>query len=133
MNEKKLEKGFFFGYGNNNFGYENSLTEVLSADLSLNEGCGIALIAGKHINFKDFKKVHIKITNNSNSDICIRIEKKFLNDVKTGFENISKDSTIDVDLILDDNDKKMKELVISALRVDNEAKDYTISIDVETY
>ena len=46
--EKKLEKGFYFGWGKNNFGEEKDLNQKLNADLTENEGCGIAFIANKH-------------------------------------------------------------------------------------
>lgn len=133
MNEKKLEKGFYFGYGKESFGYEDELFNPLIADLSLNEGCGIALIANKHIDFKNIKKIHINLKNNSNLDLCARIEKKFQNDVKTGFEQLSSNSSNDIELTLSQEDTQMKELVISLLKEDNYETTYSISTEISTY
>lgn len=126
MNNKT---GFFFGYGGYDFGYDDFLAHNLSADLNLNEGCGIALIAGKHLNFKNLDDVSLKISNFSDCMVTVRIEKKFLNDVKTKLVKIEASSTCNLNLLLDDNDKNMIELVVAVLRDDNGKKKYAIKLD----
>lgn len=134
MNEKKLKKGFYFGYGKNNFGEERNLSEDLVADLSLNEGCGIALISQKHIDFKSIKnKIKLIVENKSNTDVYIRIEKKLYNDVKTGLQRV-KANSIHNDIVIHMTDyekNEIKELVIAVLREDNEEKQYIIKTDIE--
>lgn len=133
MNEKKLQKGFFFGYGQKSFGEDNTLFEnCLTADLSCNEGCGIALIANKHINFKEVKsKIILNIGNFSVSDAYVRIEKKFSNNIKTGFEKVDAGTLKKVALSLDLEDRQMNELVVAILREDNKEETYSISLNVE--
>lgn len=130
MNEKKtIKKAFYFGYGNDNFGEDRDLSTPLKGNLDANEGYGIALIAGKHINFKSIgKTITIKLKNDSANDVLLRVEKKFYNDVKTGFEMVNSNSTKDVTLELADEDLDMKELVVALLRVDNTEKTHEIHV-----
>lgn len=131
MKEKELKKGFYFGYGQNNFGEERILTEELVANLSVNEGCGIALISQKHIYFNK-NKIKLNVENNSNEDIYIRIEKKLYNDVKTGVEFIEANNNKDILVnILDEELAEIKELVIAVLREDNKMKQYRIKITIK--
>lgn len=131
MNEKKtIKKAFYFGYGNDNFGEDRDLSTPLKGDLSVNEGYGIALIADKHIDFKTIgKTIIIKLKNDSTNDVLLRIEKKFYNDVKTGFEMVHANSKIDVTLELEDEDFQMKELVVALLRVDNTEKSHEVYVN----
>lgn len=130
-NEKEFKKGFYFGYGQNNFGEEKKLTEELVANLSVNEGCGIALISQKHIYFSK-NEIKLNVENNSNEDIYIRIEKKLYNDVKTGIEFIEANNSKDILVNISDEElQEMKELVIAILREDNKAKQYKIKLDIK--
>ncbi len=130
MNEKKtIKKAFYFGYGNDNFGQDRDLSTPLKGNLAVNEGYGIALIAGKHINFKNIgKTIKIKLKNDSANDVLLRVEKKFYNDVKTGFEMVNSNSTKDVLLELSDEDLNMRELVVALLRVDNTEKNHEVYV-----
>ncbi len=131
MNEKKtIKKAFYFGYGNDNFGEDRDLSTPLKGDLSVNEGYGIALIADKHIDFKNIgKTISIKLKNDSTNDVLLRIEKKFYNDVKTGFEMVHANSQNDVTLELEDEDFQMKELVVALLKVDNTEKSHEVYVN----
>lgn len=132
MNKKKtIEKAFYFGYGADNFGEDRNLsTTPLKGNLSVNEGYGIALIANKHINFNNIgKTIVIKLNNTSSEDVLLRIEKKFCNDVKTGFEMVYASSKKDVTLELEDEDFNMKELVVALLRVDNKEKSHEVYVN----
>ena len=133
MKEKKLEKGFAFGYGSENFGYELDLSKELEFNTKINEGYGIAFIAGKHINFEKAKRIKFEIKNISNEDIIIRIEKKFYNDIKTGFESVDSDSSKKVSLELTRKDTEMKELVIALLRNENEDISGKLKISATVY
>lgn len=133
MKEKKLEKGFAFGYGSENFGYELDLSQELEFNTKINEGYGIAFIAGKHINFEKAKRIKFEIKNISNEDIIIRIEKKFYNDIKTGFESVDSDSSKKVSLELTRKDTEMKELVIALLRNENEDISGKLKISATVY
>lgn len=133
MNEKKLKGAFAFGYGSENFGYELDLSQELTFDTKVNEGYGIAFIAGKHIDFSKAKKIKFEIKNISNEDIIVRIEKKFYNDVKTGFESVDSDSSKKVSLELTKKDTEMRELVIALLRNDNENVSGKLKISATVY
>lgn len=133
MKEEKLRKGFAFGYGSENFGYELDLSQELEFNTKINEGYGIAFIAGKHINFEKAKRIKFEIKNISNEDIIIRIEKKFYNDIKTGFESVDSDSSKNVSLELTRKDTEMKELVIALLRNENEDISGKLKISATVY
>lgn len=133
MKEEKLRKGFAFGYGSENFGYELDLSQELEFNTKINEGYGIAFIAGKHINFEKAKRIKFEIKNISNEDIIIRIEKKFYNDIKTGFESVDSDSSKKVSLELTRKDTEMKELVIALLRNENEDISGKLKISATVY
>lgn len=133
MNEKKLEKGFAFGYGSENFGYELDLSQELSFNTKINEGYGIAFIAGKHVDFEKAKKIKFEIKNISNEDIIVRIEKKFYNDIKTGFESVDSDSSKKVSLELNKKDAEIKELVIALLRNENEEVSGKLKVTATVY
>ena len=133
MKEEKLRKGFAFGYGSENFGYELDLSQELEFNTKINEGYGIAFIAGKHINFEKAKRIKFEIKNISNEDIIIRIEKKFYNDVKTGFESVDSDSSKKVSLDLTRKDAEMKELVIALLRNENEEVSGKLKVTATVY
>ena len=60
MNEKKLKGAFAFGYGSQNFGYELDLSKELEFNTKINEGYGIAFIAGKHVDFSKAKKLNLR-------------------------------------------------------------------------
>ena len=133
MKEEKLRKGFAFGYGSENFGYELDLSQELEFNTKINEGYGIAFIAVKHINFEKAKRIKFEIKNISNEDIIIRIEKKFYNDIKTGFESVDSDSSKKVSLELTRKDTEMKELVIALLRNENEDISGKLKISATVY
>lgn len=133
MNEKKLKGAFAFGYGSQNFGYELDLSKELEFNTKINEGYGIAFIAGKHVDFSKAKKIKFEIKNISNEDIIIRIEKKFYNDIKTGFESVDSDSSKKVSLELTRKDVEMKELVIALLRNENEEVSGKIKVTATVY
>ena len=133
MNEKKLKGAFDFGYGSQNFGYELDLSKELEFNTKINEGYGIAFIAGKHVDFSKAKKIKFEIKNISNEDIIIRIEKKFYNDIKTGFESVDSDSSKKVSLELTRKDVEMKELVIALLRNENEEVSGKIKVTATVY
>ncbi len=133
MKEEKLRKGFAFGYGSENFGYELDLSKELEFNTKINEGYGIAFIAGKHINFEKAKRIKFEIKNISNEDIIIRIEKKFYNDIKTGFESVDSDSSKKVSLELTRKDTEMKELVIALLRNENEEVSGKLKVTATVY
>ena len=133
MKEEKLRKGFTFGYGSENFGYELDLSQELEFNTKINEGYGIAFIAGKHINFEKAKWIKFEIKNISNEDIIVRIEKKFYNDVKTGFESVDSDSSKKVSLELTRKDAEMKELVIALLRNENEKVSGKLKVTATVY
>lgn len=133
MKEEKLRKGFAFGYGSENFGYELDLSKELEFNTKINEGYGIAFIAGKHVDFSKAKKIKFEIKNISNEDIIIRIEKKFYNDIKTGFESVDSDSSKKVSLELTRKDTEMKELVIALLRNENEDISGKLKISATVY
>ena len=133
MKEKKLEKGFTFGYGSENFGYELDLSQEVTFDTKINEGYGIAFIAGKHVDFSKAKKIKFEIKNISNEDIIVRIEKKFYNDIKTGFESVDSDSSKKVSLDLTRKDAEMKELVIALLRNENEEVSGKLKVTATVY
>lgn len=130
MNEKKtIKKAFYFGYGDDNFGQDRDLSTPLEGNLEVNEGYGIALIADKHINFKEIgKTITIKLKNDSANDVILRVENKFYNDVKTSFEVINSNSTKDITLELSKEDLNMKELVVALLRVDNTEKMHKVNV-----
>lgn len=133
MNERKeIKKGFYFSFGGkNDFGEERELTEPLKANLNACEGCGISLISGKHINFNETEKLKLKITNNSDEDAFLRIEKKFLNATIPILQHIDANNSCSITLFLNDTDKEMRELVIAMLRSDNGNNKYTISVEIE--
>lgn len=133
MKEEKLRKGFAFGYGSENFGYELDLSKELEFNTKINEGYGIAFIARKHVDFSKAKKIKFEIKNISNEDIIIRIEKKFYNDIKTGFESVDSDSSKKVSLELTRKDTEMKELVIALLRNENEDISGKLKISATVY
>ena len=133
MKEEKLRKGFTFGYGSENFGYELDLSQELEFNTKINEGYGIAFIAGKHVDFSKVKRIKFEIKNISNEDIIVRIEKKFYNDVKTGFESVDSDSSKKVSLELTRKDAEMKELVIALLRNENEKVSGKLKVTATVY
>lgn len=133
--EKNLKKGFYFGWGNDNFGQERELNQKLNADLRENEGCGIAFIANKHFIPQNVKSsIKFLVTNHSQYDVTIRIEKKFFDGVKTSYEKIEKNSKKQCNAFLSDSEKNsegLKEIVIAVLRCDNSIYPYTISLKAE--
>ena len=136
MKEKKLEKGFAFGYGSENFGYELDLSKELEFNTKINEGYGIAFIAGKHINFEKAKRIKFEIKNISNEDIIIRIEKKFYNDIKTGFESVDSDSSKKVSLELTRKDTEEYDIdffAIDASEVANHVKNFPLEWILDNY
>ena len=85
------------------------------------------------INFEKAKRIKFEIKNISNEDIIVRIEKKFYNDVKTGFESVDSDSSKKVSLELTRKDAEMKELVIALLRNENEKVSGKLKVTATVY
>lgn len=126
-----MKNVMYFGYGEENFGYDKELGNDLEVNFKKIEGAGIAIVKGKHL---DVFPTHfdLTITNNSNNRTLVRIEKKFQNDVKTGFHilspNSSENTTVEFDC---DELKNIKELVVAVLKEDNLGIDNTsISLNI---
>ena len=115
----------YFGYGKENFGYDKELGNSLEVNFNKVEGAGIALIKGKHIDVFPHQ-LNLKITNNSDNKTMVRIEKKFYNDVKTGFHLILPKSDECTTVSFDGKEQKeLKELVVAVLHEDNLGIDST--------
>lgn len=126
-----MKNVMYFGYGQKNFGYDKELGNDLEVNFKEIEGAGIAIVKGKHIDVFP-SELSLTITNNSNNRTLVRIEKKFPNDVKTGFHilypNSSENTTISFDR---DEQKNIKELVVAVLKEDNSGIDNTsISLNI---
>lgn len=114
-----MEKVFYFGYGHKNFGYDKELGHNLEVSFDEIEGSGIAIIRHKHID--EFPtQFDLTITNNSENETTVRIEKKFPYEVKTEFKKLAPNSNENVTVSFDEEElKHIKELVVAILKVDN--------------
>jgi len=121
----------YFGYGHKEFGYDKELGHDLEVNFKKIEGAGIAIIKGKHIDVFP-TEFNLTITNNSDNRTLVRIEKKFPNDIKTGFHILSPNSSENTTVSFDhDEIKNIKELVVAVLKEDNLGIDNTsISLNI---
>lgn len=114
------------------FGEERSLKKSLKADLTKNEGCGIAFRANKDVDFTKINAIKFIVSNLSSKDITLRVEKKFSNDVKTGFEQITAHSSKRIKVHITNNEKEIKEVVLAVLREENPEDVYSIVVNEVT-
>lgn len=112
-------KAFYFAYGKTNFGETRDLETNIELELNEIEGCGIAL--RKHYEYKSFpRKLKLKVTNNSNEELTIRIEKKFNNRVDIQVETLAADSENEFLVPIYHNENYLiTEVVVAALATDN--------------
>ncbi len=112
-------KAFYFAYGNQNFGIQKELGSDLTISLDTCEGAGVALI--KSVNVKKFTNtIFFSITNNFNSNVTVRIEKKYSNNVT--YEKLTikgKKSKSKIIKLTDDEKSKINEIVVAILKEDN--------------
>lgn len=114
--------GFFFAYGQTNFGETRDLGTNIELGFNEIEGCGIAF--RKHYEFKNFpRKLNLLITNNSDEELTIRIEKKFNNRIETRVETLPANSENKFMVPVHHNENDLiTEIVVAALAQDNNSR-----------
>lgn len=126
-----MKKVMYFGYGRKNFGYDKELGHDLEVDLKEIDGAGIAIVKGKHLDVFP-TQLNLTISNNGDHRTLLRVEKKFSNDVKTGFHILSPQSSENTIVCFDNNElKNINELVVAILKEDNPGIDNaSISLNI---